>query len=104
MEAFYPVPLIEIKTLGDLLESIAAKAIRNTTTDVEMFNFFILVVIFEHIFFLLRYIMSELISDVPSWVQKREIRVFAEIEEMTHSQKEIRQQKQRAKYLTNISK
>jgi hypothetical protein len=88
---------------GTIGAATKAAKIREVTNS-DMFNFFVLVVLFEHLFFLLRYMMSELISDVPSWVAKREIRVYAEIEEMTHSQKELRQQKQRAQYKENIRK
>jgi hypothetical protein len=53
-------------------------------------NFLLVIVICEHLFFFLQYILQELISTVPAWVEKNEVRVSKVIEEMAHEQKEIK--------------
>jgi hypothetical protein len=71
-------------------------------TEKQMLDFLIVIVVFEHVVFLIRYLMQDIIGDVPGWVIKKQERAKTQFECMMQEKEQIKQEKECARIKAEI--
>lgn len=63
-------------------------------TEKEMLDFLIVIVVFEHVAFLIKYLIQDSIGDVPGWIVKKQERAKSQFDALMQEKEHIKQEKE----------